>query len=96
MIKLEVSLTGPSKSVLDKELGRFVEQVMADVLETGRKYTPIRSGQARRGWTQRGQGATTTVQNSVPYIGRLDQGTSRQAPTGIIKPTLAEVSKRNR
>lgn len=87
---------GSTASDLQKDLGRFTEQVMADVLETSRKYTPIRSGQARRNWKKSGAGTATTVVNRVPYINRLNEGSSRQAPNGIIKPTLDEVSKRNR
>ena len=87
---------GSAASDLQKDLGRFTEQVMADVLTTSQKYTPRRSGQAARNWKKSGTGTATTVTNRLPYINRLDSGSSRQAPNGIIKPTLDEVSKRNR
>jgi len=68
---------------------------MEDVLVTARRKTPIQSGNARRGWKQTGRGKRTQVENRVPYIGRLDQGYSRQAPKGIVDPTINEVAKRN-
>ena len=48
-----------------------------------RSITPIRSGNARR--------STNLYQNSIeanyPYAQRLDQGYSKQAPNGMVKPT---------
>lgn len=96
MIELRVTIQGPSSSELQKELGRYVDDLMQDTLQVSRKYTPIRSGQARRAWKKIGQGRNSRIENTVPYIERLDAGTSRQAPKGIIKPTLDEISKRNR
>ncbi len=55
------------------------------------KQTPIRSGNARR---------NTDVQNSkkrivadYPYSERLDNGWSKQAPDGMVKPTLDFIKK---
>lgn len=92
MIKVSVNIADPSQ--LERELGRFVEGLMADIVVTARRKTPIQSGNARRGWKQTGRGTQSQVENSVPYIGRLDRGSSRQAPNGIVKPTINEVAKR--
>ena len=65
-----------------------------------KKNTPIRTGRARSGWakykdTQVGQGQTQTViTNTVPYIGPLDQGSSSQAPNGIVEPSWQAASKK--
>lgn len=95
-MQIRVTVSGPSSAELQKELGRFVEEVMSDTLDVARSKTPIRSGQARRAWKKTGRGQGSRIENRTPYIGRLDQGSSRQAPNGIIKPTLDEVSKRNK
>jgi hypothetical protein len=46
--------------------------------------TPVDTGRARAGWhmTMRG------IENEVPYIGRLNQGSSKQAPALFIERTL--------
>ena len=92
MIKVSVKITGPGH--LKNELGRFAEGLMSDVLVTARSKTPIQTGNARRGWKKRGRGVDTVVENRVPYIKRLDEGYSRQAPNGIVRPTINEIAKR--
>lgn len=36
------------------------------------------------------------IKNTVPYLGRLEQGYSKQAPEGITRPAFREVSRRQR
>jgi len=76
------------------ELGQFVESVMADVQQIAAKKTPRRSGAASRAWKQQGSGINTEVANDKPYIQRLDEGYSRQAPGGILKPTIREIRRK--
>lgn len=63
--------------------------------------TPIRTGRARDGWknlfrpVQIGRGGTFPLaRNRVPYIERLDDGWSRQAPRGIVEPALRKTRKK--
>lgn len=56
-----------------------------------RSKTPIRSGNARKNWKKSVSNNGFTVENRVPYIERLEAGASRQAPKGIIGPTLSQV-----
>lgn len=37
-------------------------------------------------------GDTLWITNNVPYIGHLDDGSSTQAPTGMVGPTLTRVT----
>ena len=59
-----------------------------------RATTPIRTGQARQGWRNVygggfGRGSTYPLfRNDVPYIDRLDQGWSQQAPRGIVEEAV--------
>ena len=76
---------------LERDLGKFVAEVAAEVDKDARANTPVRSGRARRGWVKTVSSDTFTVQNKVPYIGKLEAGASRQAPRGIIGPTLTAV-----
>ena len=66
------------KSVLsDKNLARVAYTHF-------RKVTPVDSGNARRRTTLVG----TEIRAQYPYATRLDTGWSKQAPNGMVKPTL--------
>lgn len=93
-VKVEL---GPNFTRTQREqLGEFVESVMADVGRIAAKKTPRRSGSAARAWKQQGSGTKTVVENDKPYIQRLDEGYSRQAPGGILKPTIKEIKRKYR
>lgn len=72
-----------------------VSSVAEQVETIARSKTPIKSGNARRNWNTRKGRQGFTVDNRVPYIGRLEEGYSKQAPQGIIQPTLRAVRRRN-
>jgi hypothetical protein len=76
---------------LDRSLKKTLAEVADEVLVDARANTPIRSGNARRNWTKKVTENNFEVQNKVPYIERLEAGASRQAPKGIIGPTLAQI-----
>lgn len=85
------------KAEIDTDLSTFVRQYVAQLKST----TPIRTGRARNGWQQTytkgklGKGRSIPIaSNNVPYIGVLDQGSSRQAPTGIVEPALTKTRKK--
>jgi hypothetical protein len=46
--------------------------------------TPIDTGRARNGW----QARKTGINNAVPYIRKLEEGYSRQAPRGFVQQAL--------
>ena len=76
---------------LTKELSITVKQLADEVLVDARANTPIRSGNARRNWNKKVTDKTFEVSNRVPYIERLEAGASKQAPNGIIGPTLSQI-----
>ena len=53
--------------------------------------TPIATGRARRGWQSR----KTEIKNTVPYIGKLETGYSRQAPNGFVKQALSKTIEKS-
>jgi hypothetical protein len=74
----------------------FIRNLRDDIIEK----TPVRTGRAKSGWKQvdtyKPDGKTRTViVNRVPYVGVLDEGTSKQAPQGIVDPSI-ESAQRNR
>ena len=86
-----------------KDLGREASEdfgaLLTEFVKTLKANTPIKTGRARSGWREQnqphiGQGQSTiAVVNEVPYIEPLDQGHSRQAPAGIVQPSLDKVFK---
>jgi len=76
---------------LEKSLTRLVKQIADDVYATAKSKTPVRSGRAKNAWTEATSKNNFRVENRVPYIDRLEAGASRQAPKGIIGPTLTTI-----
>jgi hypothetical protein len=74
-----------------RELAGFVAQLAEDVYEDAKANTPVKSGNARRAWTKTVTSNSAVISNKVPYIERLEAGASRQAPRGILGPTLTQV-----
>ena len=78
---------------LVKQVDQLIDDVSQRTLKTAKANTPIRSGRARRSWTIDSSGpGSFEVQNSVPYIEQLEKGRSRQAPRGIVKPTVRTIT----
>lgn len=79
------------RASLEKDLGKFVAKLAQETFQTARQVTPVRTGNARSKWTKTTSKDNFVVQNKVPYIERLEAGASRQAPRGIIGPTLTQI-----
>ena len=96
MIKTGISkLTfkpGDISKDIKRESQRFITAVMQDVKEVAVEVTPVDTGQARRGWRNTSKG----VLNNVDHITPLEDGWSRQAPTGIGRPVIKEINRRYR
>lgn len=82
-----------------REINRIVDKeitsVMNEVHLTARAKTPVKTGNAKRNWRKQQDDRGFEVKNTVPYIERLEAGSSRQAPRGIVGPTLTEIKRRN-
>jgi len=77
---------------MEKRIQTLIRDVGRETLKTAKNITPVRSGRARDNWTKQTTRTGFEVENSVPYIGHLDKGSSRQAPRGISKPTVRKVA----
>lgn len=83
-------------TALEKAVESEISSLGDFTLNTAKKYTAIRSGNARRNWQLDKEKGGFTVENTVPYIERLDNGWSKQQPRGITKPTLRDIQRRKR
>lgn len=81
---------------LDAVVNHFLDDFYTEVKST----TPVREGRAKRAWRQTGKyditrkGETTVMRNDTPYVGLLDEGSSKQAPRGMTTPAFEKLSKR--
>jgi hypothetical protein len=91
--KIEVTGISSMMKRIDEDLSEFVERVMDTTVSEIPRFTPKDTGRARSGWQRRGQGLDSQVENAVPYVQYLEKpyAKSRQAPRGIIGPTLTSV-----
>lgn len=81
---------------LKRTLKQTVNELRDEVYSKARDNTPVKTGNAKRNWKKRGANTGFSVENKVPYIERLEAGASRQAPKGIINPTIASITGRKR
>jgi len=94
MLKISVSGTTQVMRSLEREKENLMSTVAQDILGVARQKTPIDQGQARRGWRLESAFQQKRIVNRVPYIVRLEEGHSKQAPNGILGPTIREISQR--
>ena len=91
---LKIEMRGVSDAIrkVESDLRDFQERVTDVILAEAPKFTPKRTGRARAGWRKQDD----AVVNTVPYIGYLELPyvKSKQAPRGIIGPTLTSVKGR--
>lgn len=87
---------------LKLEASNSLNSVMDQFYKELKANTPIRSGRARSSWKRYrnvniGRNETQTVfANTVPYIQRLDEGYSKQAPDGIVAPSWEQANKKGK
>lgn len=62
------------------------------VTELSRK-TPVDTGRARDSWNLELNGDTSRIINDVPYIDRLNAGSSKQAPAHFVESTALKYGK---
>lgn len=79
---------------LQKEISRDFKQSNRELNTNLKALTPVDTGRAQRGWVNRYRDQLFKVkqfyiqENRVPYSGVLDDGWSKQSPSGIVIPAL--------
>ena len=103
MVKFEFVDTD-IQSRLKRNLDRMVQKLGVEVYTEIKSKTPVDTGRARSGWTRKDTTGGFTIENQVPYIGVLDRGRhmtnrgmrgSKQAPKGIVGPSLKAIKGKN-
>jgi hypothetical protein len=97
MATLSVQVTGLAdlNLRLRQQIQQTAVQIADDFVVAAKQNTPVRTGVARSGWKSRKEAHGATVENRVPYVQYLDQGTKRMRPAnggkGIIGPALNSI-----
>ena len=94
MLTISVQGTRRSMRSLEREKEKLMTRVIDDIKTVAVQKTPIDQGQARRGWRLESAFREKRVVNRVPYIDLLEKGRSKQAPKGILGPTVREIMRR--
>ena len=92
MIRIEIGNTDRFIADLEKAIIAERDKVMTDLHAGLMRATPVDTGQARNGW-QLTLGDDAVIENAVPYIGRLNDGHSKQAPKLFIEAEIKRVTR---
>lgn len=92
MITIKVDLGDLTKS-LNENIAEILEEKMTDIYvdltAPPPLGTPVDTGQARNGWQlDASDKLNPVITNSVPYINRLNDGHSKQSPSGFIEAII--------
>ena len=94
MLNVEFINVPQAVSKLKRDIQKFTAKVAQTFYEEVSRVTPIDRGRARRGWKLQRAGEKYVVENKVPYINVLEEGHSKQAPNGMIKPAIRQTLRR--
>lgn len=83
---MRLTVTGLDKTEADLEaaIAETRDRLAVSLLTELRAATPVGTGRARDGWHL----TETGLRNDVPYVERLNAGSSRQAPAGFVETAI--------
>jgi hypothetical protein len=83
-INIPRDITADLMQVAKDRADKLAFDIVGDLLAE----TPVDTGQAKNGWTMDDSGDVITIENRIPYIERLNQGHSKQAPAGFVEEII--------
>lgn len=87
-IKFSIDNKGTVEHLND--LSKIPKTLIKEAGDYFRDVTPVKTGNARNNTYLGGN----VIRAAYPYAGKLDEGSSRQAPKGMIEPTIAFIEQR--
>tara|TARA_Y100001938_G_C8082266_1_gene429882 strand:+ start:1937 stop:2236 length:300 start_codon:yes stop_codon:yes gene_type:complete len=90
MLSFKATAVAETMRSLKRDRDSLLSNFADDVLKKAKANTPILTGKARRGWRKRRSRQGFNIDNRTPYIVRLENGHSKQAPRGILGPTVRQ------
>ena len=85
------SLNKKLSATIQETVKQVSDQVYQTVTNKRGLITPVKTGYTRDKWQKKTTDKNFEVSNRVPWIEKLEAGASRQAPRGIIGPTLTAI-----
>jgi len=70
---------------------RTVLEIGEDLLVNIKELTPVDKGRAKAGWDKVTTNEYSTIFNDVEYIVFLEEGSSTQAPNGMVKVSIRKM-----
>jgi len=80
---------------LDVKLSNVIAAYTVESYKRIKVKTPVDTGRARASWFYELEPDVGTIYNTVDYILELENGSSKQAPEGMVAITLAEMEHFN-
>jgi len=91
--KLEVWVKTATRGMNRETMNDTLRTVALDFERRAADKTPVGdTGRAKGGWRTKKAGKFWDVVNGVPYIVPLEFGHSRQAPAGMVRVSIAELT----
>lgn len=91
MIKISMRQTNNGIGIRLNQLSKDLNQLPADATAKMKELTPIDTGNARRKTQLKNK---TTISANYQYAVALDNGHSKQAPSGMTKPLYTWIKNR--
>lgn len=104
MLQVRFEGVSSTNTKLKQALQSAIKTLAQDMYKEVTTRTPVDTGRARSGWRNTVQKNNFTIENTVPYITVLDKGRhmtnrgirgSKQAPKGIVGPSLESIKRKN-
>jgi hypothetical protein len=71
--------------------GALVNRLALNIHKRIKELTPVDTGQAQAGWLIEAEpGGSYLISNNIEYISCLENGSSHQAPHGMVRVVMAE------
>ncbi|CAB4153873.1 hypothetical protein UFOVP641_34 [uncultured Caudovirales phage] len=104
MMTIKVSGAGATSTALAASFRSEIRRLATDLFTEIKQRTPVDTGRARAGWNKAMGNDSFVIINNVPYTPVLDKGRhmtsrgirgSKQAPKGIVGPSLDAIKRKN-
>lgn len=104
MFNIQITRSGSLQKEIETAARSEIAWFADDLYYEIRRKTPVDTGTAQRGWRKSSTPTVHEISNNVPYVEVLDKGRhmtnrgmrgSKQAPRGIVGPSLQSIKGRN-
>lgn len=95
-MNISISVLNNAKTLraVERKIQKTIRTIALDLYIGVKVKTPVDTGKAKRAWKLKKTSQGYSVSNNKPYIERLDEGYSKQAPNGMTKPILRQIQRR--